>query len=348
MSLQPRSMEVLPRRGRPGPRGRPAARPGDGRGRGVPAGGLAGGPARPGGGRGRRPLDGGAAGGRAAGLAAGAARARPRRRGVPRDPGQRRRWRPARHPAGRAGAARRRSSTAPCPSSGPRAVVGRRRLPPTGRPGLSTGGPPPDRHNESLTCTARPWEVMEIWPGSPYPLGATYDGAGTNFALFSEAAERVELCLFDDDGDGDSASSCREVDGVRLARLPAAASARAALRLPGARPVRPGARASAATRPSCCSTRTPRRSRARSTGTSRCSRYRFDDPDARQRRRQPRPHDALRRGQPVLRLGQRPAAAARVPRDGHLRGARQGPDDDAPRRPRGDPRHLRRRWRTRR
>jgi isoamylase len=41
---------------------------------------------------------------------------------------------------------------------------------------------------------------MRIWPGSAYPLGATYDGTGTNFALFSEVAERVELCLFDDDG----------------------------------------------------------------------------------------------------------------------------------------------------
>ncbi|MBW3668746.1 MAG: glycogen debranching enzyme, partial [Actinobacteria bacterium] len=41
---------------------------------------------------------------------------------------------------------------------------------------------------------------MEIWPGEPFPLGATYDGVGTNFSLFSEAAERVELCLFDDDG----------------------------------------------------------------------------------------------------------------------------------------------------
>jgi len=38
---------------------------------------------------------------------------------------------------------------------------------------------------------------QETWPGRPYPLGATYDGAGTNFALFSEVAERVELCLFD-------------------------------------------------------------------------------------------------------------------------------------------------------
>lgn len=38
---------------------------------------------------------------------------------------------------------------------------------------------------------------MKVWPGNPYPLGATYDGAGTNFSLFSEIAERVELSLFD-------------------------------------------------------------------------------------------------------------------------------------------------------
>jgi glycogen operon protein len=43
-------------------------------------------------------------------------------------------------------------------------------------------------------------DVIEAWPGRPYPLGATYDGAGTNFSLFSEVAERVELCLFDADG----------------------------------------------------------------------------------------------------------------------------------------------------
>ena len=39
---------------------------------------------------------------------------------------------------------------------------------------------------------------MQVWPGSPYPLGATYDGRGTNFAIFSEVAERVQLCLFDE------------------------------------------------------------------------------------------------------------------------------------------------------
>ncbi len=41
---------------------------------------------------------------------------------------------------------------------------------------------------------------MKPRPGTPYPLGATYDGSGTNFALFSEVADAVELCLFDDDG----------------------------------------------------------------------------------------------------------------------------------------------------
>ncbi|HRA75469.1 MAG TPA: alpha-amylase family glycosyl hydrolase, partial [Propionicimonas sp.] len=41
---------------------------------------------------------------------------------------------------------------------------------------------------------------MQIWPGKPYPLGATFDGTGTNFAVFSEVATRIELCLIDTDG----------------------------------------------------------------------------------------------------------------------------------------------------
>ncbi|NJO01507.1 MAG: glycogen debranching protein GlgX, partial [Bacteroidia bacterium] len=39
--------------------------------------------------------------------------------------------------------------------------------------------------------------ISDIWPGSPYPLGASWDGEGVNFALFSENATQVELCLFD-------------------------------------------------------------------------------------------------------------------------------------------------------
>lgn len=41
---------------------------------------------------------------------------------------------------------------------------------------------------------------VRVWPGRPFPLGAWWDGSGTNFSLFSEHAERVELCLFDADG----------------------------------------------------------------------------------------------------------------------------------------------------
>ncbi len=53
---------------------------------------------------------------------------------------------------------------------------------------------------------------MQVWPGTAYPLGATWDGSGTNFALFSEAAERVELCLFDEAG-GEARIALTEVDG---------------------------------------------------------------------------------------------------------------------------------------
>ncbi len=53
---------------------------------------------------------------------------------------------------------------------------------------------------------------MRTWPGSPYPLGATYDGTGTNFALFSEVADHVELCLFDEAGT-ETRVRLEEVDG---------------------------------------------------------------------------------------------------------------------------------------
>ena len=75
--------------------------------------------------------------------------------------------------------------------------------------------------------------------GLPYPLGATWDGLGVNFALFSANATKVELCLFDEGGG-------REIEridaaGVHrrgLARLPARCAAGHGLRLPRARPLR--------------------------------------------------------------------------------------------------------------
>jgi len=42
--------------------------------------------------------------------------------------------------------------------------------------------------------------IRSVWPGVPYPRGATWDGEGVNFSLFSENAEKVELCLFDPSG----------------------------------------------------------------------------------------------------------------------------------------------------
>jgi isoamylase len=53
---------------------------------------------------------------------------------------------------------------------------------------------------------------MQIWPGAAYPLGATWDGSGTNFALFSEVADRVQLCLFDGAGT-ETRLDLTEVDG---------------------------------------------------------------------------------------------------------------------------------------
>jgi isoamylase len=53
---------------------------------------------------------------------------------------------------------------------------------------------------------------IEVWPGKAYPLGASYDGSGTNFALFSEVADKVELCLFDVSGE-ETRIQLPEVDG---------------------------------------------------------------------------------------------------------------------------------------
>src|ERR1700685_3767576 len=61
-------------------------------------------------------------------------------------------------------------------------------------------------------AAATPPALATVWPGSSYPLGANFDGGGTNFALFSEIAEKVELCLIGDGG-GESRICLDEVDG---------------------------------------------------------------------------------------------------------------------------------------
>ncbi len=61
-------------------------------------------------------------------------------------------------------------------------------------------------------AAATPPALPTVWPGSSYPLGANFDGGGTNFALFSEIAEAVELCLIGDDGQ-ETRIGLDEVDG---------------------------------------------------------------------------------------------------------------------------------------
>src|SRR5436190_23806238 len=51
--------------------------------------------------------------------------------------------------------------------------------------------------------------ITTVWPGHPYPRGATWDGQGVNFSLFSQHGEKVELCLFD-------AKGRREVQRIAL------------------------------------------------------------------------------------------------------------------------------------
>ena len=88
----------------------------------------------------------------------------------------------------------------------------------TGR--AETGGASPTAGTRGGTTIAG---RSDMWPGRPFPLGATYDGVGTNFSLFSEVAERVELCLFDDEG-RETASPAARDQRARASRLPATAS----------------------------------------------------------------------------------------------------------------------------
>ena len=182
---------------------------------------------------------------------------------------------------------------------------------------------------------------MEIWPGRP-TRWARRSTAPAPTSRSSARSPSGSSCACSTSDGGETRVELTEVDALRLALLPADGAAGPALRLPGARPVRPGARACAATRTSCCSTPTPRRSPATIDWDQSLFGYDFGDPDSRNDDDSGAAHDARRRDQPVLRLGGRPPARHPLQRVGHLRGARQGADRAAPRRPRGAARHLRR------
>jgi glycogen operon protein len=76
---------------------------------------------------------------------------------------------------------------------------------PSNNPAASSAAASPDTGEAAPT-------LPTVWPGTAYPLGSAYDGAGTNFSLFSEVAEKVDLCLIDARGN-ESRVPLDEVDG---------------------------------------------------------------------------------------------------------------------------------------
>ena len=156
-------------------------------------------------------------------------------------------------------------------------------------------------------------------PGRPYPLGATWDGAGVNFALFSEHATAVELCLFDErdpgrrdpPASGSSSAPTRSGTSTVPGPAPARSTATACTVPTSPRP------ATASTRPSCCSIRTPRRSRGRSSGSDAIFGYRVGDPDGDLARTTRDSAPYVPKSvvvDPALHVGGRPAAAHAVAR----------------------------------
>ena len=185
----------------------------------------------------------------------------------------------------------------------------------------------------------------------PYPLGASYDGAGTNFSLFSEIAEKVELCLIDDDG-SESRIPLDEVDGyVWHAYLPNIT--------PGQRY---GFRVHGPFDPAAGHRCDPSKLLLDPYGKAFDGDFTFgqalfsydlkavdpDGPDAGADTGTPPMVDSLGHTMtsvvinPFFDWGVRPGAADPVPRDGHLRGPRQGHDADPSRHSRGASGHLRR------
>ena len=186
----------------------------------------------------------------------------------------------------------------------------------------------------------------EAGRASPIPLGATYDGTGTNFALFSEVAERVELCLFDDDGT-ETRVELTEVDAfVWHGYLPSVGPGqRYGYRVHGPYDPANGHRCNPA---KLLLDPYAKAIDGQIDGDESLFSYEFGDPTKRQRRRLGGAHDASRSWSTRSSTGAttgHPNTPYHETRD--LRGPRQGPDQDPPRHPRGDARHLRRASRTR-
>ena len=178
-----------------------------------------------------------------------------------------------------------------------------------------------------------------LWPGDSYPLGATYDGAGTNFALFSEVADRVELCLFDDDGE-ESRVDLHEVDHfVWHGYLPGISPGqRYGYRVHGPWDPIEGRLCNAAKL-----LLDPYAKAIEGAVVADDVLFGYDRTLSRYRRSKADSAPYVPRSvvvNPYFDWNQRPAAADPVPRDSHLRGARPRPDQGAPGHPGGAARYL--------
>ena len=134
-------------------------------------------------------------------------------------------------------------------------LLGRHRVPrPQGRVVRAhrslTGRRPVNLCRPSPGGTRQRGTTLRVWPGEPAPLGATFDGLGTNIAVFSNVAEAVSVCFFDADGNEQCVELPERSGAVFHGYFPDVESGRE-LRAAGPRAVRPGTRATAATRASC-------------------------------------------------------------------------------------------------
>ena len=172
--------------------------------------------------------------------------------------------------------------------------------------------------------------LMRVWPGVPYPQGATWDGEGVNFSIFSEHATGVELCLFDKDEDATASHRIRLTERTDLnwhCYLPDARPSQ----LYGYRVYGPyGAERGTPVQPDQAPARPVRQGDQRQDPLGRHGlRLHGRAPRRRPRPRRPRQRrrDAEeRRHRRGVHVGRRPAAAHPVEQDRDLRGARSRPD----------------------
>ena len=170
-------------------------------------------------------------------------------------------------------------------------------------------------------------QSFTVWPGRPYPLGATFDGGGVNFALFSAHAERGRTLPVLVEGPGNRPHRSARAHRRGLARLSARPHAGSTLRLPRPRTLRartgPPLQSGQAAARSLCA---PDHQGTSLVGRALRLPYRqrpprsFPGPPGQRLR-----HAERRRGRSHLYLGRRPTARHALVRDGDLRGPCQRP-----------------------